>query len=118
MEVKDIITKGRPSASVAHLPEFRYTWGVHDGYDYAFKELEENRLKHAQALSDAEGKREMEYVGQFINKHHRIPTYSDAIEDTRKAMISKACKWIEYYNNNGGCLFDDWKNDFQKAMEE
>ena len=49
MEVRDIIAKGRPSASVAHLPEFRYIWGVHDGYEYALEEFENNRLKACEA---------------------------------------------------------------------
>lgn len=118
MEVKDIIAKGRPSASVAHLPEFRYIWGVHDGYEYALEEFENNRLKACDNQTPEEAERESAFVVPFVKEHHRTPTFSDAIEETRKQMIDKACKWIEYYNNNGGYLFDGWKDDFQKAMEE
>ena len=88
--IRNIINEGRPKESDRDFYEpYWYRVGVHDGYDYAFKELEENRLKHAQTLSDAESKREMEYVSQFIKEHHRTPTFSDAIEATRKQMIEK-----------------------------
>jgi hypothetical protein len=41
------------------------------------------------------------------------------IEYTRTdAFIKKACNWIKYYNENGGCLFDGWEDDFKKYMEE
>lgn len=34
------------------------------------------------------------------------------------AFIKKACDWIKYNNENGGCLFDGWETDFKKYMEE
>ena len=35
------------------------------------------------------------------------------IEYTRTdAFIEKACEWIKYNTQNGGCLFDGWKEDF------
>ena len=41
------------------------------------------------------------------------------IEYTRTdAFIEKACEWIKYNNENGGCLFDGWEDDFKKYMEE
>ena len=41
------------------------------------------------------------------------------IEYTRTdAFIEKACEWIKYNTQNGGCLFDGWKEDFKKYMEE
>ena len=92
MEVKDIIKKGRPSASVAHLPEYRYIWGVHDGYEYAVAELEARRLKACDNLTDEEFEREADFVCKFVKEHHRVPMVSDVIESTRKAMIDKACK--------------------------
>lgn len=106
MEVKDIIAKGRPSASVAHLPEFRYIWGVHDGYEYALEEFENNRLKACDNQTPQEAWRETEFVVPFVKEHHRLPTFSDAIEVTRKQMVDKACKWLE---NNA----DDFISDFQ-----
>lgn len=43
----------------------------------------------------------------------------DDVEYTRTdAFIEKACLWIKYNNKNGGCLFDGWKEDFKKYMEE
>lgn len=92
MEVRDIIAKGRPSASVAHLPEFRYIWGVHDGYEYALEEFENNRLKACDTQTPEEAERESAFVVPFIKEHHRTPTFSDAIEVTRKRMSDKACK--------------------------
>ena len=95
MEVKDIIAKGRPSASVAHLPEFRYIWGVHDGYEYALEEFENNRLKACESQTEAESERELNFAIKFFKEHHRTPTFSDAIEETRRQMIDKICKWID-----------------------
>lgn len=92
MEVRDIIAKGRPSASVAHLPKFRYIWGVHDGYEYALEEFENNRLKACDNLTPEEAERESAFVVPFVKEHHRAPTFSDAIEVTRKRMSDKACK--------------------------
>lgn len=92
MEVKDIIAKGRPSASVAHLPEFRYIWGVHNGYEYAIKEFENNRLKACESQTEAESERELNFAIKFFEEHHRQPTFSDAIEITRKQVTDKACK--------------------------
>lgn len=43
----------------------------------------------------------------------------DDIEYIRKdAFIDKACEWIKYNNENGGCLFDGWEEDFKKYMEK
>jgi len=33
-------------------------------------------------------------------------------------MIEKAIEWIRYYNENGGCEFDEWEYVFRKEMEE
>lgn len=44
--------------------------------------------------------------------------YVKGAEEQKQIDIDKATKWIEYYNNNGGSLFDGWKDDFVKAMEE
>ena len=42
----------------------------------------------------------------------------DQASQEKNQLIKKACEWIEYYNNNGGCLFDGWKEDFKKEMED
>ena len=128
MEVKDIIAKGRPSASVAHLPEFRYIWGVHDGYEYALEEFENNRLKACDNQTPQEAWRETEFVVPFVKEHHRTPTFSDAIEVTRKQIIDKICDWIEKHLYDEAYTFRDdegtWIDiksvisDLKKAMEE
>lgn len=35
----------------------------------------------------------------------------------KQALIDKACEWIRYNNENGGCLFDGWEEDFKQAMK-
>ena len=41
------------------------------------------------------------------------------VEYTRTdAFIKKACDWIKYNNENGGCLFDGWEENFKKYIEE
>ena len=41
------------------------------------------------------------------------------VEYIRKdVFINKACEWIKYNNENGGCLFDDWEENFKKYIEE
>lgn len=131
MEVKDIIKEDRNK--IVPLYEYRdyyredgshlynssreanwYRIGVLDCFEY----FEQNRLKACDNQTPQEAWREAEFVVPFVKEHHRTPTFTDAIEVTRKQMIEKATKWIEYYNNNGGCLFDGWKDDFVKAMEE
>lgn len=121
MEVKDITNEGRPVEPYSFETDNEVTWykiGANDGYKYALEEFENNRLKACESQTEAESERELNFAIKFFEEHHRQPTFSDAIEITRKQMIEKAVKWIEYYNNNGGSLFDGWKDDFQKAMEE
>jgi len=128
MEVKDIIAKGRPSASVAHLPEFRYIWGIHDGYEYALEEFENNRLKACESQSEAEAERELNFAIKFFEEHHRQPTFSDAIEETRKQIFDKICDWIEKHLYDEAYTFRDdegtWIDiksvisDLKKVMEE
>ena len=36
----------------------------------------------------------------------------------KDVFINKACEWIKYNNENGGCLFDGWEEDFKKYMEK
>ena len=39
-----------------------------------------------------------------------------AVEIAREEMIERAIKWVEYNNENGGCKFDGWVEDFKQAM--
>ena len=53
----------------------------------------------------------------FVNTQKRSD--NKGIEYVRKdAFINKACEWIKYNNENGGCLFDGWEEDFKKYMEK
>lgn len=36
----------------------------------------------------------------------------------KDVFINKACEWIKYNNENGGCLFDGWEENFKKYIEE
>jgi hypothetical protein len=140
MEVKDIIKEGRPAEFkfegkytfteiVSLATDNCYKTGVHDGYEYALEEFENNRIKACDNQTPEEAERESAFVVPFVKEHHRQPTFSDAIEGTRKQMIDKACKWLEqnvdkYLYNTGGYeeyipkCGDKLFYDFKKAMEE
>lgn len=97
MEVKDIIKEGRPVEPSESTRHKTYTWykiGVHDGYDYALEEFENNRLKACGSQTEAESECELNFAIKFFEEHHRQPTFSDAIEETRKQMIEKVCGYL------------------------
>ena len=57
--------------------------------------------------------------GIYIRRRVRLQKEDDSIEYCRKdAFIEKACEWIKYNNENDGCLFDGWEEDFKKYMEK
>lgn len=142
MEVKDIIKEGRPAEfkfegkyTFAELVSLAtdncYKTGVHDGYEYALEEFEHNRLKACESQTEAESERELNFAIKFFEEHHRQPTFSDAIEETRKQMIEKATKWIddnafEYVKTETVGIMENYKRfesermieDLKKAMEE
>jgi hypothetical protein len=43
--------------------------------------------------------------------------YRHFIGVMKDKFIEKACAWIKYNNNNGGCLFDGWEDDFKNYMK-
>jgi len=45
-----------------------------------------------------------------------LAAYRNGAEWADKSMIDKACEWIKYHNENGGCLFDNWEESFRKTM--
>ena len=95
MEIKDIINEGRPVEPYCFETDNEVTWykiGANDGYAYALEEFENNRLKACESQSEAEAERELNFAIKFFEEHHRQPTFSDAIEVTRKQMTDKACK--------------------------
>lgn len=140
MEVKEIINQDRnkivPSYEYrdyyredgSHLYNSNreanwYKIGIKDCFDY----FEQNRLKACDNLLDVEFEREADFICNFVKKYHRTPTISDAIEETKKQMIDKACKWLKsniekyYYRDEAFDQVISIKNlssDFIKAMEE
>ena len=141
MEVKDIIKEDRNEI----LPSYEYrdyyredgsrlynssreaNWykiGIHDCFEY----FENNRLKACDTQTPKEAERESAFVVPFVKEHHRTPTFSDAIEVTRKQMIDKACEWIKQHLYDEAYLFRDnegtWVDtdlvvdDLKKAMGE
>lgn len=60
-----------------------------------------------------------DYGSELGFEWHSESDWEHDIEYTRTdAFIKKACKWIKYNTQNGGCLFDGWKEDFKKFMED
>ena len=48
-----------------------------------------------------------------------IPFEREYVEYARTdAFIEKAVEWVKYNNENGGCQFDNWEEDFRKYMKE
>ena len=139
MEVKDIIKEDRNKI----VPSYEYrdyyredgsrlynssreaNWyriGILDCFDY----FEQNRLKACDNQTPQEAWREAEFVVPFVKEHHRTPTFSDAIEVTRKQIIDKLCKWLEdnafryvetYGSNYEGFDMQGLLKDFKKAMQ-
>ena len=134
MEVKDIIKEGRPVEPYCFETDNEVTWykiGANDGYAYALEEFENNRLKACDNQTPQEAWRESEFVVPFVKEHHRTPTFSDAIEETRKQMIDKICKWIddnafEYVKTETVGIMENYKRfdsekmitDLKKVIEE
>ena len=134
MDVKDIINEGRPVEPYSFETDNEVTWykiGANDGYEYAIEEFENNRLKACDNQTPQEAWRESEFVVPFVREHHRVPTFTDAIEITRKQMIDKICKWIddnafEYVETKTVGIMENYKRfdsekmitDLKKAMEE
>ena len=130
MEVKDIINEGRPVEPYSFETDNEVTWykiGANDGYEYALEEFENNRLRACESQTEAESERELNFAIKFFKEHHRQPTFSDAIEETRKQMIDKAERVIN--NVLGGYVIrnfhfgdsysiDELAKDIRKAMEE
>lgn len=110
MEIKDIINEGRPVEPYSFETDNEVTWykiGANDGYAYALEEFENNRLKACDNQTPEQAWRESEFVVPFVKEHHRTPTFSDAIEETRKQMIDKACEWIKQHLYDEAYLFRD-----------
>ena len=88
---------------------------------------EQVRLKKCDDMTEAEYNHETAFVDWYLENGRGTPTYSDAIEWSRKEVIDKACEYLDIYFMEIGYP-DDWLRDspnieggrklFRKAMEE
>lgn len=88
---------------------------------------EEVRFKKSDDMTQAEYDREVAFADWYHQNREGTPTYSDAIEWARKAVIEEAHEWFTVYLMEIGYP-DDWMRDspnmlsgeerFRKAMEE
>ena len=76
---------------------------------------EEVRLKKSDDMTEAEYEREVAFADWYNKNGKGTPTYSDAIEWTRKEVINKACELLKAV---GVLTDDDSIMGFIKAMEE
>ena len=82
---------------------------------------EEVRLKKSDSMTQAEYDREVAFADWYHQNGKGTPTYSDAIEWTRRELIDKACKIVrniinEYFGDGEqSCKVEDA---FRKAMKE
>ena len=76
---------------------------------------EEVRLKKSDSMTRAEYEREVAFADWYLKNGTGTPTYSDAIEWTRKEVINKACELLK---SVGVLTDDDSIMGFIKAMGE
>ena len=76
---------------------------------------EEVRLKKSDDMTEEEYEREVAFADWYHKNGKGTPTYSDAIEWTRKEVINKACELLKTV---GVLTDDDSIMGFIKAMEE
>ena len=65
-----------------------------NGAKWAFEYMEKNRLTACDNMTEEEAEREQRFVINFLKENDRVPTYSDAIEITRKETIEQTCEWL------------------------
>ena len=96
-----------------------YSAGLYMGYVVGAKEQkaidEEVRLKKCDDMTEAEYNREIAFVDWYLKNGKGTPTYSDAIEWSRKEVINKACELLK---SVGVLTDDDSIMGFIKAMGE
>ena len=120
--------KERADAYVGHpeeIDEFTSETIKREAYIAGAKEQkaidEEVRLKNSDSMTQAEYDREVAFADWYHQNGKGTPTYSDAIEWTRRELIDKACKIVrniinEYFGDGEqSCKVEDT---FRKAMKE
>lgn len=98
----------RADAYVGHpeeIDEFTTETIKRDAYICGAKEQkaidEEVRLKKSDSMTQAEYDREVAFADWYNKNGKGTPTYSDAIEWTRKKFLEEACEWLKE-NIEGG----------------
>ena len=95
---------------------------------------EEVRLKKSDDMTQAEYDREVAFADWYHQNGKGTPTYSDAIEWSKKDLLDKACKWLKENARDYACatvrcpygeeeeiicdVHLEIVEDFRKAMEE
>ena len=80
---------------------------------------EEVRLKKSDDMTQAEYDRETAFADWYLKNGKGTPTYSDAIEWSRKQTIDEVCKWMtNFKNGNGELPLYDFVGNLRKSMEE
>ena len=119
----------RADAYVGHpeeIDEFASETIKRDAYIRGAKEQkaidEEVRLKKCDDMTEAEYNRETAFVDWYLKNGKGTPTYSDAIEWSRRELIDEACEWIDKYLHlfvmKGNILYPKLAQEFRKSMEE
>ena len=81
---------------------------------------EEVRLKKCDDMTEAEYEREVAFAEWYHQNGKGTPTYSDAIEWTRKEVIEKACDILEYMTGGrlGKRVISEFKNKLKYGVLE
>ena len=80
---------------------------------------EEVRLKKSDDMTKAEYDRETAFADWYLKNGKGTPTYSDAIEWTRKQTIDEVCNWLKNYLTFGtGEIVNNLLAQLHKAMDK
>ncbi len=69
-----------------------------NGAKWAFEYMERNRLTACDNMTEEEAEREQRFAINFLKENDRIPTFSDAIEITRKEIIERIEDKLDFYS--------------------
>lgn len=107
-----VFAKDRDIADVA---EESYIAGAKDQ-----KAIEEEvTLKKYDAMTGKQLDREENFTTWYFQNVKGAPTFSDAIEWSRKQTIDEVCEWmINFKNGNGELPLYDFVGNLRKSMEE
>ena len=124
--MKSIVERAR---EVYPINEYSITVGamIRGAYIRGAKEQqaidEEVRLKKSDDMTNAEYDRETAFADWYLKNGKGTPTYSDAIEWSRRQTIDEVCNWLSNYSvckheilTKADC--ESVINELRKALEE